>query len=112
MQCLMVPVLLSVGMINLTSSHNGVSDEQEAMEEELGLLVIKVTSQSSCTTTNSTFTHNTVSGEQYSNLPSTTNPSESYEKLWTMLHVQLDGGLGILNLEVVSFWLSIMSKFN
>ena len=32
-----VPVLLLVGVVNLTSclfSHNGVSDEQEAMEED------------------------------------------------------------------------------
>ena len=53
------------------------------MEEELELVieVNKVTSQY---------------------LSPTTNPSESYEKLWTMLHVQLDEVcLGILNLEMV-----------
>ena len=81
--------------------------------------VNKVTSQSSCIITNSTFTHNTVifSSGQYSNLSQCNyhqpHCSGRYEKLWTMLHVQLDGVcIGILNLEVVSFWLSIMWKLN
>ena len=95
-----------VGVVNIEVSHNSLSGEQEDNYGEEGGggggLVVVVASQSYCTITNSTFTHNTASSEQVSFLYPTTN-SNSYLGLGRGggISVMFRGGVANITVQLI-----------